>query len=77
MFQIKVRHILCAVVALFMYFYLSNVFSRPTFQQKFKDFLGEQNTNHTIFQWMESGGKGLAGLISVSSGFILNSVPVS
>jgi hypothetical protein len=76
--QLKLRHLIILFLSLFIYLYLCDQFKSNEFKHSIKSFLGVNNsTTHTVYDWVENRTNQLAGLVSVSTATVANSLPVT
>ena len=73
------KRIFYFIIGICLFLYLSDVLKQPGFQSGVKSFLNVTMGNtmsHSVVNWIANKTNSLAGLISVSSMTILNTMPV-
>ena len=61
-----------------IYFYLSDAFRSPKVKEKIQNFIKSDNqTSHSILEYLDTASNSLAGVTSFTSVAIINQLPVS
>jgi hypothetical protein len=79
--EIKTKHILIIILCFFIYNYCCDIFKQPSYTDNIKSIfnntLFNATGNSSWYEWIETSRNQAAGVVSVSTMAILNSLPVS
>lgn len=76
---ISKKHVLLVLMVALIYIILSDQMKRPDLQSQVKKILGktlDENSTHTMVDWMSNRTNQLASLLAVSTVTIANALPV-
>ena len=74
---ISTRHIALIIACFLIFFYLSDTFRSTEFREKMKNLVPtDEKYNHTILDRLDKAANTVAGITSITSVAIINSLPV-